>query len=229
MSVSGFACAWCARCQRCADSIRRYLNVPFTPARRLQRRRHSGRRYGGPWCWRHLHRRHAQPPDDHRWLEDMNLSSTDPTLAGTGTKTLTLPYLGPVGSMFKTALVVITMTNSGQATAMETSINVSTILPSGYAPADAALRDQMYVCISSPAGPTGAIVYDGLVTGAGLQVLTRTVAPGMSDSYSAEFYAGTQTTACTGKSGAATAVATGLDNAAQGGVFTPNVTVSFVQ
>jgi hypothetical protein len=131
--------------------------------------------------------------------------------------------------MFKTALVPITMTNSGEATAMETSINVGTILPSGYALADAAVRDQMYVCISSPAGPTGAIVYDGLVTGAGLRVLTRTVAPGMSDSNGAEFYAGTQTTACTGKSGAATAVATGLDNAAQGGVFTPNVTVSFVQ
>jgi hypothetical protein len=159
----------------------------------------------------------------------MNLSSTDPTLAGTGIKTLTLPYLGPVGSTFKTALVPITMTNSGKATAMETSINVSTILPSGYVLADAALRDQMYVCISSPAGPRGAIVYDGLVTGAGLRVLARTVAPDMSDSYSAEFYAGTQTTACPGKSGAATAVATGLDNAAQGGAFTPNVTVSFVQ
>jgi hypothetical protein len=159
---------------------------------------------------------------------DMTLTSTN-TLYGSGTKMLTLPYLGPVGSTFKTDLVPVTMKNNGIVTATETSSEVSTTLPSGYKAADAQLRDQMYVCIVSPATASGAVICDGLVKNAGVRTLAGSVGPGLTDSYSAEFYAGKQNTACTGKNGAAVAGPAGLDNFAQGGTFTPNVTVSFIQ
>jgi len=169
-------------------------------------------------------------------LQTINTGSIDMTLssdyAGVTTsadgKTLTLPASGLYGSTFKTALVPITMTNNGTSTAKRTSIDVSTTLKTGSL-ADGELRDQMYVCIVSPADNTGKVIYDGLVKNVGLRTLTGGILPKATDTYSAEFYAGQQATACTGKDGAVTPVLTGLDNKAQGGSVTPSVTVNFEQ
>lgn len=160
---------------------------------------------------------------------DMRLSSTDTSVSGSGSKTLTLAKSDLNGSTFKTDLVPITMKNIGTGTAKKTTIEVTDDLTSGSSSADVALRDQMFVCILSPADNSGTVIYDGLVKDVGLKALTGTVGPGATDTYSAEFYAGAQATACSAKSGEATPVLTGLNNDAQGGSFTPNVTVNFVE
>jgi|GEM_PF-3020194 len=163
---------------------------------------------------------------------DMRLYSLATGVSGSGTKTLNLPDSGLYGSTFKTDLVPITMKNIGSGTAKKTTIQVTGNLTSTSSSADVELRNQMYVCILSPADTAtvpGTLVYDGLVKNIGLTDLTGTVGPDASDTYSAEFYAGAQPTACSGKPGEAVPVLTGLNDDAKGGSFTPNVTVNFVE
>lgn len=161
---------------------------------------------------------------------DMTLSSgyAGVTKSADG-KTLTLPASGLNGWAFKTVLVPITITNNGTSTAKKTSIAVTDNLTTASPAADIALRNQMYVCIVSPADAAGVIIYDGLVKNVATRTLTGAILPKGTDTYSAEFYAGQQATACTGKSGAVTPVLTGLNNNAQNGSVTPSVTLNFEQ
>lgn len=147
---------------------------------------------------------------------NMTLNSPDGTQSADG-KTLTLREADPVGSSFATAPYEITITNSGTIAASEVHLGASDTTP-GHGN-DAALRNQMYVCVFS----SGQTAFNGKLTDLEANGLTiqGTVAPGGTDSYTAEYYAGTATTKC------GASAAPSLDNAAQGGLVTPSIDLGY--
>lgn len=139
-------------------------------------------------------------------------------------KTVTLPDASPTNSTFQTAATEFEIWNNSNITVQEVWVNGSAAGRSTAA--DDALFNQTNVCIYSPNnGPSnpGGVVYDGKLSNfvaTGQQVMGP-LAPGATDHYTAEFYAGNVTTQC----GAETTAS--LDNSAQGGTITPQVDVSY--
>ncbi|HUX71442.1 MAG TPA: hypothetical protein VMV41_13080 [Cellulomonadaceae bacterium] len=167
---------------------------------------------------------------------DVTLSSPDAT-SGNNTKTLTLADFGPTASTFKTPASIITITNNGTVKANEVWIGVGNAGPA--AAADAAMWSQLSLCIYSPPslnGGVGGVVFNGLVStlqamnsGKGQQVAGYVGPNGPpTDAYTAEFYAGLNTTSCGNASyGGTYATPPSLTDAAQGGVVTPTVTIQY--
>jgi hypothetical protein len=153
----------------------------------------------------------------------MSVTSPDGSTSGDG-KTVTFPDASPVGSSFATAPHDITIKNVGSIAASEVFLSASHTTPGGAK--DLALLNQMHVCVFSPPsanGGPGGVVFDGLLKNleANGQQVAGHVPPGETDAYTAEFYAGNVTTKC-GVSAAAS-----LDNAAQGGVVSPSIDLSY--
>ena len=166
---------------------------------------------------------------------------------------LPLAAIGPVGSTFDTAPSNITMTNAGNVPVTEGSIQLSAIT---NGPAGNSLRDESYVCIASDPGSGShgpnaeTVVANGpLATGLNLSPSVslngqNILAPGATDEYNVDFYAGQNSATCgaTWSDGGHTAARwsgstypatnpwvtpASLDNNAQGGSVTVTVTTSF--
>jgi predicted ribosomally synthesized peptide with SipW-like signal peptide len=154
---------------------------------------------------------------------NMRVTSADGSTSGDG-KTVTFPDAAPVNSTFKTAAHTVVIHNAGDITAQEVFLGASHTTPGGAN--DNALLNQMYVCVYSPSSPNGGpggVVFNGPLTSlesSGQQV-AGSVSPTETDQYTAEFYAGDVTTSC----GASNAPS--LDNAAQGGIVSPMITLSY--
>jgi predicted ribosomally synthesized peptide with SipW-like signal peptide len=165
---------------------------------------------------------------------------------------LPLPAIGPVGSTFDTTPSNITITNAGNIPVTEGGFQLSAVT---NGPAGNYLRDESYVCIASDPGSGGSgangetVVANGpLDTGLNLSPSVNlygpTLAPGATDEYNLDFYAGQNSTTCgaTWSDGPHTAAAwsgatyptinpwvtpASLDNNAEGGSVTVTVTTSF--
>jgi hypothetical protein len=148
---------------------------------------------------------------------DVQLTSTDAsvTVSSDG-KTATFAPQGPTQSTFSGGAVPTVITNLGTATANAILLGASDV--HGANAASQALAAQTCVRITSPIN--GAVAYDGKLSGleASPLHLTGPVAPKGTDSFVTEFYAG-GTNAAPG--------CDSLNNAAEGGVLTPTVTVSY--
>jgi hypothetical protein len=153
----------------------------------------------------------------------MTVTSPQGSTSGDG-KTVSFPDADPVGSSFATAPHVITITNTGNIAASEVFLGASHTLPGNAT--DHALLGEMYVCVFSPPstnGGPGGVVFNGPLTSleSGGQQISGHVPAGETDSYTAEYYAGSVTTAC----GASTAPS--LTNDAQGGIVSPSIDISY--
>jgi len=146
-------------------------------------------------------------------------------------KAITLPAIQSVGSTFDSPPVPVTIRNIGDITANPIYLGLD--VPISGNDNDNALRAQTYVCITSP-NPSPSIIFNGPLTtlaamGGGLgQQIAGPLAPSATDSYSAEFYAGTITTACGLNTYGGTITAPpSLTSAAMGGTITPTVKVNY--
>lgn len=158
---------------------------------------------------------------------------------------LTLPDVGPVGSTFDSSPTQVTIHNAGNIPVTEGSVQFSATTNGA---SGNYLEQQTYVCLASDpgSGGTGAggetVVANGrLATGLALSpsvtLVGPTVAPGGTDEYNVDFYAGENSATCgtTWSDGPHTASSwsgghpwatpASLDNNAEGG--TVAVTVSF--
>ncbi len=177
----------------------------------------------------------------------MSLSSPDVPGCKTAAQhcqSLALPAVGPVGSTFETAVMQVTMTNTGNIPTKFADIQMSET--HGSSAASVALRNQMNVCIKSydPSGAGPWVEGNGpLTTAVALHptVVENQVVmqPGDSTTYWVTFYAGQDSSCGTTHSdgphtrsawyAAAGAYVTppSLTNAAMGGSVTPKLTWSF--
>lgn len=150
---------------------------------------------------------------------------------GLSGKSITLPAIQNVGSVFDAPPVPITIHNVGTLTANPVYLGLDA--PDSGNAIDNALRDGMNVCITSP-NPSPSIIFNGPLKtlrdmngGLGQQI-AGPLAPGATDGYSAEFYAGVKTAACGWDTYGATILpSVSLDNAAQGGTVTPVIKVNY--
>jgi predicted ribosomally synthesized peptide with SipW-like signal peptide len=143
---------------------------------------------------------------------DMRLSTTaaGASISNDG-KTVSFKDLGPTQSTFSSGLQPATITNAGNIDA--NAIQLSAADVRGSNAASDALRNELYVRIISPIG--GGVAYEGTLTNleANPVTLTGPVPPQGTDSFTTEFYAGNGVPS--------------LDNAAEGGVVTPTITVTY--
>ena len=145
---------------------------------------------------------------------DVKLSSNNPSVAlSNDGKTATFADLGPTQSTFSSGPIATTITNAGTATASAIVLSASDLVGAGAN--NAALASQLCVRIVSPVG--GGEAYNGPLSGLQNSPLSiqGDIPAGGTDSFTTEFYAGSNGCAS-------------LTNAAQGGVVTPSVTVSYV-
>jgi predicted ribosomally synthesized peptide with SipW-like signal peptide len=116
---------------------------------------------------------------------------------GSGTPDMTLPSVGPVGSTFISPAQLITITNNGSLTANEINLQVT---DSPGNSAGSALAKEMSLCLYSD----NYIVFNGLLSAdeaLGNMAVTGSIAPGLTDTYTAVFYAGDEDTECGNVSG----------------------------
>jgi hypothetical protein len=159
------------------------------------------------------------------------------TSASVGCTSITLPTVEPVGSRFDTTPVPITITNTGSIPITESEIRLTA---STNGTAGSYLRDEMNLCISSGDVTTtvvanGPLSY-GLVHDPSVTLTGPTLAPGATDEYAVDFYAGQDSTTCnkTASDDPDTAAAWGpyvtppsLTNAAEGGAVDVTLTWSY--
>ncbi|MHB8891847.1 MAG: hypothetical protein ACYC65_07355 [Candidatus Limnocylindrales bacterium] len=170
--------------------------------------------------------------------QQVQAGTMDVTLSGDGAlsnsdHTLTFAAFGPTNSSFTTGDNLVTIKNSGNITVQEITEQIG-------ATGDGALISQLYACEVSWDSGSGIyrVIYNGPLSGGlGLQAIAGSLAPGATDTYKINVYAGsTVNTACgavTGIGAAAPAApapnpaAISLDNLAQGLSATVSVTVGY--
>lgn len=172
----------------------------------------------------------------------VTLSAPGATGDGTTGNPLVLPDVGPTQSSFMTS-VPVTVTNNSNITVNEISIKVGA--SNDGSAASASLQSEMWACLSSGSSVlfneplSTAVGYGTFVVG------TQLLAPGATDNYSLTLYAGPGDNGCGGQftaisggafqpspqqsivAGATNSSAASLDNAAEGGVVTPNLVFTF--
>jgi hypothetical protein len=165
---------------------------------------------------------------------DVNVPSSCTTLA--------LPPAGPEPSTFTTGPQDLTATNNGNITA--TNILISATDPDEYNnPAALAFDNEAWVCMTAIDGSDSWVVAnESLDTFIANPIgVGGAEAPGQTAPYTTEIFAGNPTTLCgstaqgyssLAPTGTDTGVdtlapATGLDNAAEGGVIDPTITISY--
>jgi hypothetical protein len=173
-------------------------------------------------------------------VQTVKAGTLNMTLSGSGVlsndqKTLTFGDTAPTGSVFDTTPQDVTIHNSGNIPASEVFISASDVNPGGAN--DLALRNGMNLCIYSPPsvnGGPGGVVFNGPLTtleslgGGQGQQIAGNVPPGQTDAYTAEFYAGKDSSKCgTGVYGGTYKQPASLTQDAQGGSVTPSITVSY--
>lgn len=140
--------------------------------------------------------------------------------------TVDLPAVGATNSSFATAVTKVTITNKGTITVHEIRAKPGVVASRG---ANAALAAQVYLCEVS----SGTVIYNGPLANAPAQAIQGSLAPLATDDYTVNYYAGTVHTACGAvKQVGAHAVAglstaPSLTKAAQGGVITATMTLSY--
>jgi predicted ribosomally synthesized peptide with SipW-like signal peptide len=151
---------------------------------------------------------------------NVQLSSTDSSVAiSNDGKTATFADLGPTQSVFSSGNVPTVITNNGTASANAIQLSASSVYDHTNA-ASTALHSQMCVQVISPI--SGATAYDGPLTGLENNplALVGPIPAGQTDSFTTRFYAG-------GPDAGPGCATDGLTNAAEGGVVTPKVTVTY--
>jgi hypothetical protein len=148
---------------------------------------------------------------------------------------ISLTSAGPEASTFDSGPVTVTVTNEGTVSASEISVAFGDTVGNS---AGTAMAAETYACITSD----GSVLENGLVStiagyGFAPYPLPNGTAPHNTDMYTVEYYAGAAATLCgAGGPGAPVLVTPaanpaagtlGLDNAAQGGVITPSVTLQY--
>jgi hypothetical protein len=118
---------------------------------------------------------------------------SNPTASGNGTPTITLATPASVGSSFTTGDQPVEMTNNASFAATE-----STITLQGSAPND--LYDGLNVCVANNEGPLDTVIYNGPLSAingiAQPYYGGTTIAPGGTDYYYVNIYAGNELTMC---------------------------------
>lgn len=154
----------------------------------------------------------------------VSVSAPGATLTGVGSDcsnsgelcgNITLPPQGPFGSTFDTAPVLVTITNTGNVTATEITIQFTDTND------NSTLQSEVGMCLYSDGAP---VFNEPLTTaeGAGpIGLVHTTIAPGATDSYSMDYYAGVASSQCGGAANAE------LTSGAEGGAITPAVTLSY--
>jgi hypothetical protein len=153
------------------------------------------------------------------------LSTTEAGATGNNTTNLTLPSFGPTGSSFTTGDQPITIKNTGNIPANETLDAFSN------GDGSDALSSEAYLCVVDQ---FGYVDYNGLFSGATSVIFGpgNPIAAGSSVTFTANIYAGSETTAC-GSSAhgtqavSGTSTAPSLTNTAEGNVMAPTLTLSF--
>jgi hypothetical protein len=168
---------------------------------------------------------------------------------GNGSPTISLPSVGPVGSTFASNPIQVQVYNNGNVTATEINLQMSDTNN------NSTLQGEVYACMVSGFGaPGGPWImfneplwqiesYGALpLAGAGVPVpLGADLAPGASDYYTLQFYAGpTAATECgstvdwyapapayPNPSGDVNPAAASLTNPAQGGTVIPALTLTY--
>ena len=150
---------------------------------------------------------------------------------GLSGKSITLPAIQKVGSVFDAPAVAVTIHNVGDVTANPVYLGLD-VANSGNAN-DNALRDGVNVCITSP-NPSPSIIFNGPMTAlrdmnGGLgQPIAGPLAVGASDSYAAEFYAGKESPTCGLHAyGPDITAPPSLTSAAMGGTVTPVIKINY--
>jgi predicted ribosomally synthesized peptide with SipW-like signal peptide len=170
----------------------------------------------------------------------MNVTLSAPGASGNNTANIALANVGPVGSTFTTPATVVTITNNGNIPVSEIALQV------GDTTNNATLKSEAWACFYSDGQ---LLVNEPLTTveGYGAATVGGAIAPGATDTYTFVIYAGSIDNGCgatfTGFSGSAYTTnepyggaaptfgpntgAADLTNAAQGGVLTPTLTVTY--
>jgi hypothetical protein len=166
-----------------------------------------------------------------------------------GSQNITLPAVGPVGSTFASDPIQVQIYNAGSITATEITLQMTDTNN------DTTMEDGVYACMASGFGASGGPwimfnepltlieSYGALpLTGAGIPVPNGAdLAPGASDYFTLQFYAGpTAATQCgttvdwyspaplyPNPSGNVNPGADSLGNLAQGGTVTPALTFTY--
>ena len=135
------------------------------------------------------------------------------TSAAVGCSSITLPTVGPVGSIFDSTAIPITITNTGNIPATEIQLGVSDTND------NTTLEGELGLCLYN----SGATQLNGLLTSVkGTHALVPdTLAVGGTDTYSMDFYAGQSSSVCGGSP------VPSLTTGAEGGSVTATITVTF--
>ena len=169
----------------------------------------------------------------------MNVVLSAPGASGNNTANIALADVGPVGSTFSTPATVVTITNTGNIPVSEIALQLGDTTNNGT------LKSEAWVCFYSD---NELLVNEPLTTveGYGAATVAGSIAPGATDTYTMVVYAGSIDNGCgatfTGFSGGAYTTfepytgapalgpnpgAADLTNAAQGGVLTPTLTLTY--
>jgi hypothetical protein len=135
------------------------------------------------------------------------------TSAAVGCTSITLPPVGPVGSIFDSTAIPITITNTGNIPATEIQLGVSDTND------NTTLEGELGLCLYK----SGATQLNGLLTGleGTHALLPSTLAVGGTDTYSMDFYAGQASSVCGGSP------VPSLTTGAESGSVTATITVTF--
>jgi predicted ribosomally synthesized peptide with SipW-like signal peptide len=157
------------------------------------------------------------------------------TVSGAGLsangQVLTFAALSGVGSSFTTGDQTVVITNYSTFPVSEITSTPGDSYDSSGGPgsANSLFAGEAYLCEVS----SGEVIYNGLLSAAPAQPINGTLAPGATDNYTINVYAGSETTACGAVTSVGATAVSGLSTAptlvqdAQGGVIDPTMTISY--
>ena len=158
----------------------------------------------------------------------MNVTISSPGASGNGSQAIQLANFGYTNSSFTTGDQTVTITNQSNIPVTEVVATPGMNFAAGAA--NAAFAAQTFLCEIS----SGQVIYNGPASAAPSQSIAGTLGVGATDSYSVNYYAGPSTVeGCGALSVGASAVAgtnpaaAALTDAAQGGVISPSMKVTY--
>lgn len=157
----------------------------------------------------------------------LNMTVQGPDGSSTDGKTVTFADTAPEQSTFTTGPQLVTTTNSGNITAQALRLSATDVSN------NAALHDSLYVEIDSFAAPNGTgtpvVVYNGLLSALESSPISiqGPIAPNQTDPFYVTYYAGNNGANSDGATGNNLDNAPSLENAAEGGVVIPKITVEY--
>jgi len=157
----------------------------------------------------------------------MNVTIASAT-AASGNNTSAITFAPAIeNSSFTTGDQLVTITNNSNIPVKEITATPSDPFTAGTA--NAALAAEVSLCEVS----SGEVIYNGLLSAAPAQAINGTLIAGGTDNYTVNIYAGNEPTACGAVTTPGNAAVAGMSTsgdlqpAAEGGVITPTMTVTY--